>query len=363
MEFIDLKAQYEEIKIQVNQNIAKVFEHGQYIMGPEVVGLEKKLADYVGVKHCVSCSSGTDAIMLALLACELKAGDEIIMTPFTFFATVEIPALLGIVPVYVDIDPLTYNIDAKLIEQAITSKTKAIMPVSLYGQCPDMDVINMLAVKYNLFVFEDAAQSFGATYKKRKSCGLSTIGCTSFFPSKPLGGYGDGGACFTNDEKLALAMRELSLHGQSKRYYHTRVGINGRLDTIQAAILLAKMDVFEQEVIERQRIAAIYDEALREKYTVPFVAKENTSVYGQYTIRVSNREQLQEKLKAAGVPTTVHYPTLLNEQPALIELYGAKNYDLRHAILAAKQVLSLPMSPYLSQADQKQVIDSLLKIV
>lgn len=362
MEFIDLKTQYKKIKTQVHKNIDQVLEHGQYILGPEVEQLERKLADYTGSKHCIACSSGTDAIMLALLACGLKAGDEIITTPFTFFATIEIPLLLGIVPVYVDIDPKTYNIDANLIEAAITKKTKAIIPVSLYGQCADMDAINTLAAKYNLVVIEDAAQSFGATYKNKKSCNVSTIGCTSFFPSKPLGGYGDSGACFTNDEQLAIAMRELSVHGQSKRYYHTRLGINGRLDTLQAAILLAKMDIFEHEVSERQRIAMIYKAALSAKYVIPFIAKENTSVYAQYTIRVDNREDVQKKLAAQGIPTAIHYPTLLNEQPAVITASSKSSLALPHATKAAKEVLSLPMSPYLNEADQQHVIKALIDL-
>lgn len=359
MEFIDLKTQYKKIKAQVHQNIDQVLEHGQYIMGPEVRELESRLAEYTGAKHAIACSSGTDAIMLALLACGLKAGDEIITTPFTFFATVEIPLLLGLVPVYVDIDPKTYNIDANLIAAKISKKTKAIMPVSLYGQCADMDAINAIAAEHNLFVFEDAAQSFGATYKNRQSCNLSTIGCTSFFPSKPLGGYGDSGACFTNDDNLAIAMRELSVHGQSARYHHTRLGINGRLDTLQAAILLAKLDIFAEEVIARQRIAKIYDEALAEKYTTPFIASDNTSVYAQYTIRVENRDQVQKKLAAQGIPTAVHYPTLLNEQPATS---GKADAGLKNAAKAAKEVLSLPFSPYLNESDQRRVIDALLNL-
>ena len=240
--FIDLKTQYQAVKPQIQARIDAVLEHGQYIMGPEVKELEDKLAAFTGAKHCITCASGTEALLMSLMALGIGPDDEIVTTPFTFVATAEVIVLLGAKPVFVDVEPDTGNIDASLIEAKITSKTKAIMPVSLYGQTADMDAINAIAAKRgNLPVIEDAAQSFGATYKGRQSCNLSTIGCTSFFPSKPLGCYGDGGAIFTNDDALAQAMREIRVHGQSQRYVHTRVGVGGRMDTLQCAIVLAKL--------------------------------------------------------------------------------------------------------------------------
>ena len=289
--FIDLKSQYKVLESNIKSRINIVLEHGQYIMGPEVPELESRLAEFVGVKHCISASSGTDTLMIAMMALGIGAGDEVITTPFTFIATGEMIALLGAIPVFVDIDPRTYNIDPTRIDAAITSKTKAIMPVSLYGQCADFDAINAIAEKHGLPVIEDAAQSFGATYKGRKSCGLSTIGSTSFFPSKPLGAYGDGGALFTNDNALAKAMREIRVHGQEKRYYHSRIGVNGRLDTLQAAILLAKLERFDWEVEQRGRLGARYTELIQKQNSIvdiitPFIEQYNTSVYAQYTILV-----------------------------------------------------------------------------
>lgn len=278
--FIDLKAQYEAIKPQVQARINQVLEHGQYIMGPEVIELEEKLAAYVGVKHCISASSGTDTLLIAMMALGIGSGDEVITTPFTFIATGEMIALLGAKPVFVDIDPKTYNIDPSKIAAAISHKTKAIMPVSLYGQCADMDEINVIANQHGLPVIEDAAQSFGATYKGRKSCALSTIGSTSFFPSKPLGGYGDGGALFTNDDTLAKAMKEIRVHGQDRRYHHPRIGINGRLDTLQAAILLAKLERFDWEVQQRQKVGAGYTAMLSQQCpgVVPPTSRRNAPV-------------------------------------------------------------------------------------
>ncbi len=362
MNFIDLQAQYKNIKTDVDARIHKVLDHGQYIMGPEIEEIERVLADYVGVKHCITNASGTDALMLAMLACDIKPGDEVIMPPFTFFATAEIPVLLGAIPVYVDIDPKTYTLDAALLEAAITEKTKIIIPVSLYGQCADMDAINLIAKKHNIVVFEDAAQSFGAEYKGKKSCGLSTIGCTSFFPSKPLGCYGDGGACFTNDDDLAQAMRELRVHGQSKRYVHTRVGFNGRLDTLQAAVLLAKMKVYPQEIAIRQDVAKRYSDALGDKFSVPYVDAHNVSVYGQYTIRVQNRNEVQALLQAQGIPTAVHYPVVLNKQPALLGKDNSQGREFPHAEKAANEVMSLPFSSYLVEDDQYKIIDELLRL-
>lgn len=359
--FIDLKTQYRALELQINKRINAVLEHGQYIMGPEIRELEGRLADYVGVKHCITVSSGTDALLIAMMALGVNRGDEVITTPFTFIATGEVIALLGAIPVFVDIDPRTYNIDPAKIEAAITQKTKVIMPVSLYGQCADFDVINAIAHKHELTVIEDAAQSFGATYKGRKSCSLSKVGCSSFFPSKPLGCYGDGGACFTDDDEVAGKMRQLRVHGQEKRYYHTLIGINGRLDTLQAAILLAKLDIFPDEVEARQRIGRRYSEKLIESVQ-PYVAPHNASVYGQYTIQLENRAQGKAALEAAGIPVAVHYPTTLNLQPAFAYLeQPAGTFPVAEA--AAERVLSLPMHPYLSEQDQDQIVFIVNEIV
>jgi UDP-2-acetamido-2-deoxy-ribo-hexuluronate aminotransferase len=318
--FIDLETQQNLIRPQLEKNIHQVLHHGKYIMGSEVQELEEKLADFVGVKHYIGVSSGTGALFITMMALGIGQGDEVITTPFTFIATGEMIALMGAKPVFVDIDPRTYNIDPKKIEQAITPKTKAIMPVSLYGQCADFDKINAIAAKHQLPVIEDGAQSLGATYKGKQSCSLSTIGCSSFFPSKPLGAYGDGGACFTNNDELATLMREIRVHGQDRRYHHPRIGINGRLDTLQAAILLAKLEVFAEEVEKRQVIGKIYTKLITEKcpqIIPPCIEICNTSVYAQYTIQVKNRDNMIQKLKDANIPTAVHYPVSLNQQPAL----------------------------------------------
>jgi UDP-2-acetamido-2-deoxy-ribo-hexuluronate aminotransferase len=354
MQFIDLKTQSQRIEDKVMARIKAILDHGAYIMGPEVTELETMLAKFVGVEHALAVASGTDALLIALMAIGVGHGDEVITTPFSFFATAEVIALLGAKPVFVDIDPITYNINPSLIEAAITSKTKAIMPVSLYGQCADFDEINAIAAKYNLPVIEDAAQSFGAKYKGRRSCGVSTIGCTSFFPSKPLGCYGDGGACFTNDAELAKKMAEIRLHGQSKRYYHTSLGINGRCDTIQAAILIEKMGLFDEEIQARQELAARYESLLPKAIRKPFVKADNLSVFAQYTIEVENREELQDALQKRGIPTAVHYPFGLHEQPIFKDLYPEdKSYPKTE--YAARRVMSLPMHPYLSAEDQKKI--------
>lgn len=367
--FIDLKTQYSALKEDINARIQAVLEHGQYIMGPEVAELETKLADYVGVKHCISASSGTDTLLIAMMALGIGAGDEVITSPFTFIATGEMIALLGAKPVFVDIDPKTYNIDPTKIESAITTRTKAIMPVSLYGQCADFDSINAVAGKYGIPVIEDAAQSFGASYKGKKSCNLSTIGSTSFFPSKPLGAYGDGGALFTNDDSLAKAMLEIRVHGQERRYVHTRVGINGRLDTIQAAVLLAKFERFDWEVEQRSEIGARYTSLIQEynqKYSstdlavTPFIEPHNVSVHAQYTIRIKNREQVQEKLKAFNVPTAVHYPVPLHLQPAF-QFLDKKTGAYPFSENIANEVMSLPMGPDLDLETQKQIVKSLFQ--
>jgi UDP-2-acetamido-2-deoxy-ribo-hexuluronate aminotransferase len=361
--FIDLKTQYQAIKPHIQSRIDAVLEHGQYIMGPEVKELEDKLAAYTGAKHCITCASGTEALLMSLMALGIGPDDEVITTPFTFVATAEVIVLLGAKPVFVDVEPYTGNINADLIEAAITPKTKAIMPVSLYGQTADMDAINAIAAKHgNLPVIEDAAQSFGATYKGRQSCNLSTIGCTSFFPSKPLGCYGDGGAIFTNDDTLAQAMREIRVHGQSQRYVHTRVGVGGRMDTLQCAIVLAKLGRFEWEVQQRKEIGQRYNQLL-DKAGIERIQQrqENTSVYAQYTIMVPNREAKQNRLAEIGVPTAVHYPLPLNQQPAYKHLCCPDCTQVAHKL--AKRVMSLPMGPDLTFKQQQQIVCNLVVLI
>jgi UDP-2-acetamido-2-deoxy-ribo-hexuluronate aminotransferase len=356
MEFIDLKAQQARIKDKIDAAIQRVLAHGQYILGPEVTELEEKLTAYSGAKHCITCANGTDALQIAQMALGIGPGDEVITPGFSYIATAETVALLRAKPVYVDIDPRTYNLDPTLLEAAITPRTKAIIPVSLYGQCADFDAINAIAARHGIPVIEDAAQSFGASYKGRKSCNLSTIACTSFFPSKPLGCYGDGGAIFTNDEELAKVIRQIARHGQDRRYHHIRVGVNSRLDTLQAAILLAKLGIFEEEIALRRVAAQRYDHNLIELgiTSTPYVESHNSSSYAQYTIKVQEREILREKLKNDGIPTLVHYPIPLNRQPAVL---ASMNLPVGDQI--AKQVLSLPMHPYLTQNVQRTIVAAL----
>lgn len=364
MNFIDLATQQAALRPQIERNIETVLRHGQYIMGPEVKQLEEKLAAYVGVKYCITASSGTDTLLIAMMALGIGRGDEVITTPFTFVATGEMIALLGATPVFVDIDPKTYNIDVAKIEAAITSNTKAIMPVSLYGQCADMDAINVIANKYRLPVIEDAAQSFGATYKGKKSCALSTIGSTSFFPSKPLGCYGDGGALFTDDDALAKAMREIRVHGQDRRYHHPRIGVNGRFDTLQAAVVLAKMDRFAWEVGQRQKVGAGYTAMLLSQcpnVAVPHVEPHNTSVYAQYSILVEDRDTVAKWLNEHGIPTAVHYPVPLNQQPAYKCTSGAWSTPVSDDV--ARRVMSLPMGPDLSEANQRRIVAALVQAI
>jgi UDP-2-acetamido-2-deoxy-ribo-hexuluronate aminotransferase len=356
--FIDLKAQYQALQPLIQERINRVLEHGQYIMGPEVKELEEALQAYTGAKHCITVASGTEALLISLMALGIEPGDEIITTPFTFVATAEVIVLLGAKPVFVDIEPDTCNIDVSQIEAKITHKTKAIMPVSLYGQVADMDEINAIAAKHHLPVIEDAAQSFGAEYKGNKSCNLSSIGCTSFFPSKPLGCYGDGGAIFTNDDNLAKACKEIRVHGQSERYVHTRVGVGGRMDTLQCAVVLAKLERFDWEIAQRQRIAKRYRQLLAAgEIGLVSVRPDRTSVYAQYTVLVPDREALQKRLSEAGIPTAVHYPVPLNEQPAYQHLCCPDCTPIAQQI--AKQVMSLPMSPDLSAEDQDKIVGAL----
>lgn len=358
IEFIDLKTQQARIKEQIDAAIQRVLAHGQYILGPEVAELEEKLAVYTGAKHCITVANGTDALQIAQMALGIGPGDEVITPGFTYIATAETVALLGAKPVYVDIDPRTYNLDSTLLEAAITPRTKAIVPVSLYGQCADFDAINAIAAKHGISVIEDAAQSFGATYKGRKSCNLSTIACASFFPSKPLGCYGDGGAIFTNDDDLAKVMRQIARHGQDRRYHHIRIGVNSRLDTLQAAILLPKFAILDDEMAQRQEVAGRYIELLNQAgiTTTPHIEPHNQSAWAQYTIQVPTaREEVQERLKAAGVPSTVHYPIPLNQQPAVAD--AAVQLPVGDAV--AQRVLSLPMHPYLTVADQQTIVAAL----
>lgn len=361
IQFVDLKAQYAVLREGINERIQTVLDHGQYIMGPEVAELEGRLTAYTGAKYCVTVASGTEALLIALMALGIKPGDEVITTPFTFVATAEVIVLLGAIPVFVDIEPDTCNIDASKIEAAITPRTKAIMPVSLYGQPADMDEINAIAARHGLPVIEDAAQSFGAEYRGRKSCNLSTIGCTSFFPSKPLGCYGDGGAIFTDDDDLAKAMREIRVHGQSKRYVHTRIGVGGRMDTLQCAIVLAKLDRFDWEVDQRKMIGARYNELLSAKVSVITQRTNRTSVFAQYTVFVDDRQRVQDLLKEAGIPTAVHYPVPLNQQPAYKSICRGGVTPVSNEI--AKTVMSLPISADISSGEQLAVVDALCRAI
>jgi UDP-2-acetamido-2-deoxy-ribo-hexuluronate aminotransferase len=357
--FIDLRSQYNTLKCQIQERINAVLEHGQYIMGPEVKELEVRLANYTGSKHCITVASGTEALLISLMALGIKPDDEVITTPFTFVATAEMIVLLGAKPVFVDIDSDTCNINADLIESKITEKTKAIMPVSMYGQPANMDEINAVAERHGgIPVIEDGAQSFGATYKGRKSCNLSTIGCTSFFPSKPLGCYGDGGAIFTNDDAIAKACREIRVHGQSQRYVHTRIGVGGRMDTLQCAIVLAKLERFGWEVEQRIAIGRRYNELLDAAEIDRVLQRDDrTSVFAQYTVVLNDRDQVQARAMSDGVPTAVHYPVPLNEQPAYQQLCCTDCTPVSQAM--AKKVMSLPMSPYLSVNDQQVIVNSI----
>ncbi|GAB1141938.1 MULTISPECIES: DegT/DnrJ/EryC1/StrS family aminotransferase [Shewanella] len=357
MQFIDLGAQQALIKNKIDLAIQNVLRHGIYILGPEVLELEEKLATFTGVKHCITVANGTDALQIAQMAFGIGPGDEVITPGFTYIATAETVALLGAKPVYVDVCPKTYNLDPAKLEAAITPNTKAIIPVSLYGQCADFDGVNAIAAKYGIPVIEDAAQSFGASYKGKKSCNLSTVACTSFFPSKPLGCYGDGGAIFTNDDSLALIIRQIARHGQDRRYHHVRVGVNSRLDTLQAAILLSKLDIFPQELQLREKVASRYQYLLNEAGidATPFIESHNTSAWAQYTIRVKNRTQIQQKMNQVGIPTAVHYPIPLNKQPAVAD--DTVHLPVGDAI--AEEVLSLPMHPYMTESDILSVVNTL----
>lgn len=354
--FFDLAAQQDVLRREIEGGIARVLAHGAYILGPEVAELEEKLAAYTRAAHCITCANGTDALQIALMALGVGPGDEVITPGFSYIATAEVAALLGARLVYVDIDPGTYNLNPTQLEGAITPQTKAIIPVSLYGQPADYDAINAIAAAHGVAVIEDAAQSFGARYHGRASCNLTTIGCTSFFPTKPLGCYGDGGAIFTSDAELAIRIRQIARHGQEKRYHHVRVGVNSRLDTIQAAVLLAKLTILDREVEARNRVAHRYTDLLAPLgLSAPQILTNNTSAWAQYTIRVQERDRVQAALKDAGIPTAVHYPLPLNRQPAVAD----PDAVLPHGDRAAREVMSLPMHAYMDEATQDRIITAI----
>ncbi len=364
MEFIDLDTQYRKYQKEIDARMKAVLEHGQYIMGPEVGELETVLAKYAGVKHCITVASGTDSLEIALRALEVGAGDEVITVPFSWISTAEVISAVGATPVFIDIEPDTFNMDVDLLEEAITENTKAIMPVSLFGQMPDLERINAIADKHNIAVIEDAAQSFGATRNGKRSCGASLIGSTSFFPAKPLGCFGDGGALFTDDDELAETMKAIRSHGGVQRHYHTHIGMNGRFDTLQAAVILGKWDGFEQEVEDRGRIGARYSALLKDHVSTPVVADGNTHVYAQYTIRVEEqrRDEIVAAMKEAGIPIGIYYPKCFHEQP-VFEYLGYKYGDFPESEKASREVLSLPMHPFLSEEDQDQVVSQLIEVL
>ncbi len=355
MKFVDLQGQFAAYETAIRAEIEDVLRTAQFIMGPKGATLEKHLAEYAGTTYAFGCSSGTDALLLALMAHDVSPGDEIVTTPFTFVATAEAIALTGATPVFADIDRFTYNIDPAQIEGAVTKKTRGIIAVSLYGQCAEMEAIGKIAGEYGLFVIEDGCQSFGASRNGRRSCGFPQVGTTSFFPSKPLGCYGDGGAVFTSDDGIADRLRGLRNHGQWERYRHRTIGINGRLDDLQAAVLLGKFPHFPAEVEARAQIGARYSEMLGDVVGVPAVSPGNTHVFAQYTIRTPRRDELAAHLQENGVPTAVHYPISLHLQEAFRDLgYGAGDFPESEA--ASREVVSLPMSAFLSAQDQDEVI-------
>jgi UDP-2-acetamido-2-deoxy-ribo-hexuluronate aminotransferase len=354
MQFIDLQQQYKLHQAEIDGRMRRVLEHGQFIMGPEIAELEIGLAGYVGIKHAITVASGTDGLEIALRALDVGPGDEVITVPFTWISSAEVIGLVGAKPVFVDITPGDFNIDVNLIEAAITPRTKVIMPISLFGQMPDYGRINAIAAKHGLTVIEDGAQSFGATQRGRKSCSVTKVASTSFFPAKPLGCYGDGGALFTSDDVLNEKMRAIRTHGGIKRHHHPYLGMNGRLDTLQAAVLLAKLPHFPGEVVVREQTGARYSELLRGHCAVPEVILGNTHVYAQYTIRAPNRDQLGEKLKAHGIPSAVYYPKCLHEQPVFSPL-GYRWGDFPESEKASREVISLPMHPWLTETEQDKI--------
>ena len=360
IDFANLQYQHELYKDEIENAILKVTRNCNFIMGNEVQELEKSLEEFTGAKYAVSCSNGTDALLLAMMALDIKPGDEVITTPFTFIATAEMIAFLSAIPVFVDIDEKTYNINPDLIEEKITSKTKAIIPVSLYGQPADMDKVNQIAKKYNLKVIIDGAQSFGSTYDGITDSALADISTTSFFPAKPLGCYGDGGAVFTNDEEIANKMKSLRLHGQSKRYHHKYIGMGGRLDTIQAAVLNVKLKYYPKDLAKRAEVASKYTKALESKsgLVLPFVDKKATSAWAQYSIRIKNRDEVQNRLKEAGIPTAIHYPMPLHLQECFLYL-GYKKGDFPISEIVSDEIMSLPMNPYVTDEEIEYIVGNL----
>ncbi len=358
MKYLDLATDNARSQQAIEKNIKAVMSHGRFVLGPEVAELEQKLTAVAGVQHAVAVSSGTAALHVALLALSVGPGDEVITSPFSFFASAEVIVLTGATPVFVDIDPLTFNMNPTLLEAAITDKTKAIMPVSMFGQPADMDAINAIAAKHQLPVVEDGAQSFGASYKGKPSCGLTTIGCTSFYPTKPLGAMGDGGACFTNDAALAEKMRLIHNHGQSGHYHHTCIGLNYRMNTMQAAVLLAKLEDFPYAIERRRAVAAMYQQALDGVVSVPYILDDCDSVYAQFTIRSTEREALREQLSAIEIPTAIHYPLSLHLQPA-IEPHIKAGQSFPESERATAEVLSLPFYPEMTEGEIAEVVKAL----
>ncbi|MFZ2648518.1 MAG: DegT/DnrJ/EryC1/StrS family aminotransferase [Burkholderiaceae bacterium] len=362
MDFVDLKTQYAALREAIQRRMQDVLDHGQYIMGPEVIELEQRLAAFTGARHCITVASGTEALLISLMALDLKPGDEVITTPFTFAASAEMIVLLGGRPVFADIEPDTCNLDAALIEAKIGPRTRALLPVSLYGQCADMNAIAAIAARHGLPVIEDAAQSLGASYCGKRSGNLSALACTSFFPSKPLGCYGDGGAIFTSDDALAQACREIRVHGQSARYRHTRVGVGGRMDTLQCAVLLAKLERFEWELGRRREIGARYLAMLHDSGVgLPTVRADRDSVWALFTILVDRRDTVQAAMRARGIPTAVHYPRPLHRQEAYAVLCCPQCCPVSDR--ASERVLSLPMSADLSVQQQDRVVAALFEAV
>lgn len=361
MNFIDVNKQYDAYQKEIDSAIKTVIDKAGFIMGPEVYQLEQELGAFVNMKYSISCSSGTDAILLALMAYDIQPGDEIITTPFSFIAAAEVIAFLKAKPVFVDIDSKTYNIDPEKITAAITKKTKGIIPVDIFGQCADYDAIHAIAAKHNLFVIEDAAQSFGAEYKKQRACSFGDVSCTSFFPAKPLGCFGDGGAIFTNHKHLADKMDSLRIHGKgSHKYDHAYIGINGRLDTLQAAILSVKLKHFPEEIKARNRIAYYYTMHLKDICVTPFIKEDNLSVYAQYVIQIDGRDDLQKFLNEKAIPTAIHYPKPLHLQPALEYLdYQPGSFPISEKL--CENVLALPMHPFLTTEEQDEIIDAIKK--
>lgn len=357
--FIDLKAQYLAIKEQVDKRIANVLDHGAFINGPEVSELEKNLAEFTGAKYAIACSNGTDALLIPLMAMGIKPGDEVITTAFSFIATAEVIMLMGATPVYADIDPKTYNLSISSVEKLITPKTKAIMPVSLYGLMPDLEALMSLADRHKLFIIEDAAQSFGGKLNDKTSCSIAHASGTSFFPAKPLGCYGDGGAIFTNDEKMMVKMKEIREHGSEKRYYHTSIGLNARLDTLQCAILLAKLERYPYEIKRRQELAEKYNRAFKELnnfgITTPLTPSGHQSVWAQYTLRSNKRDAFQSELTKLEVPTSIHYPRIMPDQPAYAHTANPK-HDYSESRRAASEVISLPLYPDMTEDIQNEII-------